>query len=209
MSYIDAEMDRRLGALIQVGVVSALDEANGLVQVDLGGPSTTWIPWATVRAGGDRTWWAPEVGEQVIVLAPSGELANAFVVGSLYQDQHPQPATNKDIHRTEYADGSSVEFNRASSTLTVNVGSGQVIINCASAEVHASDHITLDTPQTTCTGKLTVEGLLTYTAGMQGSGGSSGAAVISGSIVQTDGVVSSNGVILDTHDHQTSVGPPV
>lgn len=209
MSYLDADIDRRIGAMIQVGVVAALDEAQARVQVDLDGPITTWIPWATVRAGGDRTWWAPEVGEQVIVLAPSGELSGAFVVGSLYQNAFPEPAASKDIHRTEYADGSSVEFNRATSTLTVDVGSGNVIINCASATINAADSVTLDTPKTTCTGELTVEGLLTYSAGMKGSGGSDGAAIISGSIVQTGGVVSSNGIVLDSHDHTTSVGPPV
>ncbi|UMT46983.1 hypothetical protein AOY90_15755 [Escherichia coli] len=39
-----------------------------------------WLQWLTHRAGRSRTWWAPSVGEQVLILAVGGELDTAFVL---------------------------------------------------------------------------------------------------------------------------------
>lgn len=59
--------------------------------------------------------------------------------------------------------------------------------------------VLIDSPQTTCTGNLTVEGLLTYEAGMVGSGGTT-AAAITGDITVT-GEVTASGTALHTHRH--------
>lgn len=50
------------------------------------------------------------------------------------------------------------------------------------ALIKAPGGITLDAPETTCTGNLTVDGALTYKGGMKGSGGSGSAAVIDGNV---------------------------
>lgn len=61
-------------------------------------------------------------------------------------------------------------------------------------------HITNDSPQTTCTGKLNVQGLLTYEAGLHGSGGTG--ADIAGPLKITGGTVKHNDKnIGDDHNH--------
>lgn len=87
---------------------------------------------------------------------------------------------------------------KANGDIIVNSPS-KVEVNCSTAEINASDSVTVDTPETTVTGNLLVEGMLTYVSGMTGSGGSS-TATLTGDVIVTGRVVS-NGVELDTHTH--------
>jgi phage baseplate assembly protein V len=151
--------DRQIGNLIMLGVIAELDEAQARVRVDCDGLRTDWIPWVEYRAGpGLRTWSAPEVGEQVVVLCPCGDPAQGVVMGSVYQEAHDAPAVAKAVHRVEFGDGSVVEYDRSTAALSITVGTGSVTINCATAIVHASESVTLDTPETHATGNLKVDG---------------------------------------------------
>ena len=68
------ELERRLSNTIRPGKVLEADYAKARLRVTMGDNTSAWLPWLTSRAGEDRTWHAPEVGEQVIVIAPGGEL---------------------------------------------------------------------------------------------------------------------------------------
>lgn len=60
--------------------------------------------------------------------------------------------------------------------------------------------VTINSPQTTCTGALTVQGLLKYQGGMTGSGGSG--AQVAGPVAVTSGTLTHNGVnVGSTHTH--------
>lgn len=145
--------------MLMLGVVSELDEAQARVRVDCDGMRTDWIPWIERRAGpGLRTWCAPEVGEQVMVASPYGDPSQAVVVGSVYQESHDAPANAKTVERSEYADGTVIEYDRAANRFTIDVGSGSVVVNCATATVTATESVTLDTPRTHATGDLKVDG---------------------------------------------------
>ncbi len=207
-AWAQAETERILANMIRLGTVSELDEPNARVRVRVGGLTTDWLPWLTARAGATRTWSAPRPGEQVMVLAPYGDPAQAVALPSIYQDDYPAPSNTKDAERVVFPDGSTVDYNSATNTLEVTVaGSGKVIVNCKEATINAETSVTLNTPQTTCKGKLTVEGLLTYLAGMQGSTGSGAAATIAGNVAFTGGSLTHNGKnIGSTHTH-TGVQP--
>ncbi|AWM87372.1 phage baseplate assembly protein V [Microvirga sp. 17 mud 1-3] len=197
MSYAGTDTDRRLGNVISIGRIKAVDPAKGLAQVDMDGPDTDWIPWATARAGGDRTYWCPEVGEQVVVAAPSGELGNAVIIGCLFQDAHPEPADSADTHRTVYADGTVVEYDRAAHAMKIDVSasSGTVTVICKTATVQASESVTIDTPETTCTGNLTVAKSLTM-------GGGGGSVNITGPVAINGPTLTHNGKeVGSTHTH--------
>lgn len=203
MDWPQSENERILSNMIRIGVVSQLDEANARVKVSAAGLTTDWLPWVTSRAGATRTWSAPRPGEQVIVLSPYGDPAQAVVLPSIYQDAHPAPANSEDVEHVVFPDGSTVNYNSESNTLTVTVaGSGNVIVNCKEATINAETSVTLNTPDTFCKGKLTVDGLLTYKDGMQGSTGSGKAATISGNIDFNSGTLTHNGKnISSTHTH--------
>ncbi|MDD0937147.1 phage baseplate assembly protein V, partial [Xylella fastidiosa subsp. multiplex] len=55
---------------------------------------TGWLPVMASRAGADRSWWLPHLGEQVIALCPNGDSALGIVLpGSLYQETFPAPSS--------------------------------------------------------------------------------------------------------------------
>ena len=133
-SFEITELDRRISNLIQVGTVSEADYSKAKLKVKIGEIVTDWLPWLTKRASNDTTWWAQEVGEQVIVLAPSGELTQAVILPALYQNAHPAIDDNVDVSKTIYKDGTFTTYNRDSHVLTVDVnkdGKVEVIIGAS------------------------------------------------------------------------------
>lgn len=201
--WILSEHERIIANLIRIGTVSAVDVSTACVKVKIGDVETDWVQWATVRAGSTRTWSCPSVGEQVMVFCPFGDLAQAIPALSLYQDTHPAPANDASVDRAAFADGSTVDYNSVSNTLTVNVsGAGNVILNSANVTVNASNQVTLNTPHTICKGQLTVEGAFTYLAGMVGSGGGANSAQITGGVAFSGGELIHNGKNIGaTHTH--------
>ena len=156
------EHDRLLGNVVLMGIVAEIDAEQARVRVDADGLRTAWLPWAERRTGpGVRTWCAPEVGEQVVLVCPYGDPAQAVVVGSIYRDAYPAPANAATLHRTIYADGSRVEYDRAAHALTVFVGEGTVTVHCKTATVTASESVTLDAPTVRATGDVAIDGRLT------------------------------------------------
>lgn len=174
MSFTLADLERRLASLIRIGKVVQLDTAAARVRVESGGITTTWLPWLTTRAGADATWWAPEPGEQVLLLAPSGELAQAVVLPAIYQAAHPAPTDSQDKHRTQYSDGAALEYDRAAHQYRLDVPAGGSItlaIGDTTLTLEA-DKATLTTPElvvdassSTFTGPVNVQGDVTVTGG--------------------------------------------
>jgi phage baseplate assembly protein V len=214
MSFELSELQRQLANVVRVGRIVELDEAAARVKVTTGGLITDWLPWGAARAGTTRSTSMPSVGEQVVLFSPFGDTAQAVVGFSLYQDNHPAASTSKDKDVTIYPDGSVVEYDSASNTLTVTVAAaGNVVINCkvatvnaqtsatintTDATVNASASVTLNTPETTCTGNLTVAGAIAYGQGMTGTGG----ATINGDFAAQGGAFSHNGKnVGSTHSH--------
>lgn len=200
--WAQSESERQLSNLIRIGTITELDEAAARVRVRVAGGVTDWLPWVTARAGATRTWSAPRQGEQVVVLSPYGDLSQGVVLPAIYQDAHGAPANTKDKETTVYPDGSTVEYNSASNTLTVTVsGAGNVVVNCVKATVNATTEVKLDTPETIMTGNLTVTGV-TSTGGLISRGDAGGTATITGGLTVTGGAVSHNGKnIGHTHTH--------
>lgn len=114
------EVERKLNNLVRAGTVAEADYAAAKVRVTIGPITTGWLPWLTARAGADRSWWAPEVGEQVVLLAPAGELAQAWVLPAGFSDMAPAPAASADVMRAVFGDGLVIEHDRAARRTTIN-----------------------------------------------------------------------------------------
>lgn len=204
------DLDRRVGNLLRIGTVAELDEAAARVRVASGGLLTDWLPWLTHRAGEDRTWHAPEVGEQVLILAPGGELDRGVVLPAIYQDAYPPPAAVKTRHRTEYKDGGFIEYDRGAHHYRLDVpAGGNIVLHIGASTLTLTDSgatletpaLLVDSPQSTFTGQVLVKGKLTYQGGMAGSGGSGAAAQIAGSVAVTGGDFAADGYTLKGHKH--------
>ncbi len=181
---------RKLENLVRLGTIAQVrhEQPGALVRVQTGGLLTDWRPYHELRAGNTRTWNPPTVGEQVTLLSPGGDLAAAIVIGGIHQNSHPTPSTDPNKTMTVYPDGATFIYDHAAHALTVTLPGGgtaditvpdRITINCKTADVTASDsatvhsqQITLDAPQTTTTGHLTVMGLTSMLGGFSASGGS-------------------------------------
>lgn len=190
-----AELARLLENLIRTGTVAQIQHGKPpRVRIAAGGITTDWLPWVERRAGKTRTWNPPTIGEQVLLLAPSGELRNAIIIAGIPSDDLDVPSHSPDETVTLYPDGATTRYDHARGALEVT-GVKTVVLQ-------AGEAVVVDAPLSTFKGKVTVEGLLTYQAGMSGEGGEGGAGTrIRGNITHTDGQLSSNGVVLDDHDH--------
>ena len=148
------ELARRLANVVRLGVIEEIDAAAGRVRVRYAEESaalTAWLPWMTTRAGPDKTWWAPEVGEQVLLLSPSGELPQAVVLPAIYSNANAAPSAELDKHLTRYSDGAEIEYDRAAHRLRVVLPAG------ATAQLTAPDGVSIE-GDVMITGDMTVEG---------------------------------------------------
>lgn len=128
-----AELHRRLANLIRIGVIEEADYTKAKARVRIGDLLTAWLSWTAPRAGGDIEWQAPEVGEQVLVLAPSGELSQAIICPAIYSAQHPAPADRKTIRKVTFADGTIVEYDREAHRFTMAVAGENADVRVLSA----------------------------------------------------------------------------
>lgn len=122
---IAQEMSRRLNNIVRVGTVEEVSYDPPRVRVKIGPLKTAWLPWEVARAGKDRVWNPPAVGEQVTVLSPSGDLAQGTVMASaIYQDKYPPPSKSGDERVVVLEDGTREEHNTKNKTRTLTLPEG-------------------------------------------------------------------------------------
>ena len=91
-AQILSEQQRRLHNIATIGTVFDVNPDDQTMRLDVGDNQTDWLPIPALAAGQVRVWRCPSVGEQFLLVSPSGELANAIPVLSLYSNQHPSPS---------------------------------------------------------------------------------------------------------------------
>jgi len=191
------EIMRLMSNLIRIGTISELDLPNARCRVATGSNVTAWLPWMTHRAGRTRSWWAPSLGEQVLLLSLGGELNTAFVLPAVFSDASPAPSASADALHLAFPDGAVFEYEPASSALKVT-GIKTAVINATqkvdvtAPEIRctASTRITLDTPEVVCTRKLTTGSLEVKQGG-----------TLTGNLTHNGGSLTSNGIVVHTHRH--------
>ena len=108
------EAARRVNNVLRLGTVAEVRHAApARCRVQTGDNLTDWLPWLTLRAGGAQdgtAWWPPVVGEQVLLLAPGGDLAQAVVLPGVFSDQRPQGSSTPGAFRLDFADTAHLEY---------------------------------------------------------------------------------------------------
>jgi phage baseplate assembly protein gpV len=140
MTRAAAEADRMIANICQVGIVTAVDNATSRVRVRIGDLDTALIPVMQIRSGTIKLHWMPSVGEQVTVNAPGGDMARAYVAGSIA------------------IDGNAVAPNAASPTMDLGGGTLRII-----GKLYVQGDLEI-------TGKIDVAGDVTSAADVVASG---------------------------------------
>lgn len=157
-----AEINRLLENLIRFGTVAEVQHVPPRVKVQTGGMLTTWLPWLAWRAGENREWDPPTVNEQVLLLSPSGQLANGVAVTGLFSDLIPANGDRAGLHRRTYADGAVVEYDSVAHHLVATLPDGGTTELISTGGIHIKGDITHEGNYVQ-TGNQTVTGLVTVT----------------------------------------------
>lgn len=161
----------RLGKVVEFKDGDQQEPKDGIprVLVQIGGSSEgsfirNWMPWTTARAGYDGEWWAPERDEQVLVIAPSGNLTQGIIVGSLFRGaltfdtagdiapRDPIPdAAKKEIHQRIYKDGSAITYDRNRHQYSLAMKETPKAAEITSADIVANESVVLTAGSTKIT----------------------------------------------------------
>jgi phage baseplate assembly protein V len=152
MSAALTDTQRRLANIIRIGTVEEADFATARVKVRFGEILTGWLPFGGQRAGGMRVWNPPSVGEQVVVLSPSGDLAQGVAMPGLYSDAKPAPGSTGTAVNIVFPDGSTLSWD----------GGNLVFTSTAAVKIVA--------PTIRLEGAVTVIGNISQTGGITSSG---------------------------------------
>lgn len=171
------EQQRRLANVIRVGVVESVQYPK--VRVRFGEIVTAWLPMAGQRAGGIRVWNPLTVGEQVVVMSPSGDLAQGLVYPGIYSDANAAPGDAAGLFKVIFPDGATLEYDADGGGLSFE-SQKPVKIKSPSIELEA-DAITIKGPVSQTGGDITSDSdvvasgihLKTHVHGGVQSGGSS------------------------------------
>ena len=202
-----AELNRRLKNIVRRGVVAEVRAADpAMCRVQCGELLTDWLPWVEQAAAGlgkVRHWRCPVVNERAVVLSPGGDMTQGMVYPGLFSDETPQPSQRADVERHEWTATDSWEHDHSAGTLTISIGAS-VLVMAANGCTLTTQQLTVDSPQSTFTGKVTVQGLFSYQAGISGKAGGAGNS-ISGGFAVDGGSITHNGANVGSSHKHTGV----
>ena len=206
MSFAESETDRMLSGMLMAGTIEAVDYQAARVRVRSGDWVSSWLPWGSLAAGQVRHWRPPSVGEQTMILSPSGQPEQGMVMPGFYTDQHSQANDNRpNITAQDWPDGAREHYDHEAHEYVLSVpAGGRIVLTIGATTLELRDDgTTLTTPKllvdaadSTFTGTVIVKKLLTYLKGLIGKGGGGAGASIEGDIL-VNGNVSATGSIMD------------
>ena len=156
-----ADLNRLLENMIRFGTIAEVQHKPPRVKVKTGGNLTTWLPWMAWRAGADQEWDPPTVNEQVLLLSPSGQMANGVVFTGLFSDTIPANGDRPGLHRRTYRDGAVIEYDSVAHHLNATLPDGGTTSLTSTGGIHIVGPITHEgdytqTGNQNVTGKVTV-----------------------------------------------------
>ncbi|AZU37139.1 baseplate assembly protein V [Wolbachia endosymbiont of Bemisia tabaci] len=120
-SFAISELNRKLANIIRIGLVKEIDYEKAKAKVKIGEIVTDFLPWITSKAGKDRDWYPPDIGEQVMIFSPFGELSLGVVLGGIYQKKYSAPENKEEINSVKFQDGTRLLYDKEKHHLEIEV----------------------------------------------------------------------------------------
>lgn len=150
MNFEIAELDRKLNNLLRIGTIKVADHERQQIKVESGGLTTGWLDWPAEIGRNYRRWRPLRVGTQVLIACPSGDPAQALVIGMLYTQAIDTPSENPEIDLIEFNGGSYLKHNATDNSIHIH----------AAAEMTLSySHLYMQGPVTQTGGDMTSDGI--------------------------------------------------
>ncbi|MFJ4111465.1 phage baseplate assembly protein V [Pseudomonas sp. NPDC089758] len=170
MSYVSAQHDRMLASTVIPCRVVAVDLPVARVRVSDGsGWTSAWVRWHAEAAGKARHWRAPSLGEQGVLISPSGEPAQGTFVPGLYGDAGAPPDNRDHVEVWRFDDGGSLVYDWQAKSYTITLPSGTATVKVGGTEVVVTDNaITAKSGTIDLTGAVKINGPLLVTGDING-----------------------------------------
>ncbi|BCX67967.1 phage baseplate assembly protein V [Pseudomonas izuensis] len=139
MSYALAEHDRMIAAMLMPCVVVGVDLAAAAVRVQSGDWVSAWVRWHSLAAGKARHWRAPSLGEQGVLINPSGQAGMGTFVPGLYGDAGGQPDNRDHVEVWRFDDGGSLVYDWEAKSYSITLPTGTVNIQVGGTEAVVTD----------------------------------------------------------------------
>jgi phage baseplate assembly protein V len=134
--------------MFRVGLVQAQDASKCAVRVvfpDRDQLQSWWLPVIVLKTQNDKSYWLPDIGEQVVCLMDEYDEDGA-VIGAIYSSADVPPVQSPDKLHMEFRDGCAIEYDRSSHAMTIGLPSGGALgisANGASISIDASGNVTI------------------------------------------------------------------
>ena len=182
MMGMSDDIPRQLANLIRFGTVHAV--AGKRVQVKLGGLLTRPLPWLATRAGTTKTWAPPDIGEQVMVLSPNGDVGAGVAIGGIFCDAFDVPSeAHADTVVMAFGDGAVVLYDRAAHVLRATLPAEGHVAVTAPGGITLTGHVAID-------GELSVSQAATFAQTVHAS-----------QAITSDADVKAGAISLTNHPH--------
>lgn len=172
MSYASSMHDRMIAAMLIPCRVVAVDLAAARVRVSDGaGWTSAWLRWHSQAAGKARHWRSPSVGEQGVLLSPSGEPAQGTFIPGLYGNAGNPPDNREHVEVWRFDDGGSLTYDWQSSSYSIDLPHGILTLKVGGSTLVATpDAIELTATRMTLNGPVQINGALQVTGDIHGGG---------------------------------------
>ena len=141
---MSAELHRRLENLIRFGTIKAIypDQPFTTVTVTIGAITTGKLRFLTLRAGKTKTWDPPSVGEEVMVLSPSGVLEMGVAIAGFNNQDNPSPSDDPNKTIRIFEDGCLLSYDTKTHHLDAVLPEGGTCNVTADVQITGKLHVT-------------------------------------------------------------------
>jgi phage baseplate assembly protein V len=175
--------DNHFNAALRVGFISKPNpnEASHAARVvfpDKDNLVSKPYPVMQRAAGGSQDYDMPAMGEQALVATLANGPEEGFILGTFYSASSPPPTTDINKRLTRFADGTIVEYDKATHVLTIDaagpltirtVGPVDLIADGA-VNLRSASSVTITAPTVVIEGDLVVNGDVSNTGNMATEG---------------------------------------
>ncbi len=155
--FTQTEHDRLLADLICLGRIEQVDHEAKRLKVR-SKTVTGWLPWPAEMGRNYRRWRPLAVGQQVILASPSGDLAQAVIVGMLYTQALDAPSADPDSDLIAFTNGAVLSHNVVSGAMNITCQGNLTMDVAGTLTLNAAGH-TITGPVTQTGGDITSDGI--------------------------------------------------
>lgn len=143
---MSADLHRRLENIIRFGTIKTIHPAKPFttVTVNIGAITTAELRFLTLRAGKTKTWDPPTIGEEVMVLSPSGVLEMGVAIAGFNNIDNPSPSDDLNQTIRVFEDGCIFTYDISSHMLSAILPPGGKAIITADGGVTVNGDTTIN-----------------------------------------------------------------